>query len=102
MSEHELKTWPEPFSAVLSGTKRHEIRKADRPFAVGDVLELREWDPDGVPVTETIRVLRGQTTKPQRGKYTGRSIRVRVTYLSAGGTWGLPNNLCVMSIEVLP
>ncbi len=42
---HELKTWPEFFSALVSGEKTAEIRKDDRPFAVGDILWLREWCP---------------------------------------------------------
>lgn len=91
MTTHDLKTWPQPFAAVLTGEKTYEIRKADRPFAAGDRLLLREWDPEiwehpthGVPAA--------------RG-YTGRSILVEVTYLSTGGTWGLPADLCVMSIR---
>jgi hypothetical protein len=79
---HELKTWPEPFGAVRSRRKTHEIRRCDRPFAVGDVLRLREWDP----TTES---------------YTGEETTCLVTHLSAGGTWGLPVDLCVMSIVVL-
>lgn len=78
---HELKTWPGPFEGVISGDKRHEIRKADRDFSAGDTLRLREWDPN---------------TKA----YTGRSIDVAVTYLSPGGSWGLPVGLCVMSIVI--
>lgn len=48
MSEHELKTWPEPFAAVRSDEKLAEFRRDDREprFAVGDVLVLREWEPD--------------------------------------------------------
>lgn len=87
MTTHDLKTWPAPFFAVLDGTKTHEIRVADRPFAVGDVLHLREWVP-----------------LPNGGReayYTGRSVDVEVTYLSSGGSWGLPDNLCVMSIRLL-
>ncbi len=81
LTRHELKTWPEPFEEILRGRKRHEVRRADRPFAVGDELRLREWDPAW-------------------SRYTGRELSVRVTYLSPGGTWGLPADLCVMSVEV--
>lgn len=76
---HELKTWPAEFEAVLNGTKHHEIRRADRPFAAGDILHLREYAPG--PAT-----------------YTGRALYVAVTYISAAGTWGLPPDLCVMSL----
>jgi len=76
---HELKTWPEPFGAVVTGRKTHEVRKYDRNFIVGDELLLREYDPD----TQT---------------YSGRNCLVRVKYVTQGGTFGLPDDLCVMSI----
>ena len=77
---HELKTWPAAFEAIKAGTKHHEIRKNDRRFIQGDLLQLREWDPS----TE---------------KYTDRERTVRVSYVSYGGAWGLPEDICVMSIE---
>jgi hypothetical protein len=46
MNRHELKTWPKYFAAVRSGQKRFEIRRNDREFAVGDILVLREFDPE--------------------------------------------------------
>jgi hypothetical protein len=96
MRTHDLKCWPAPFAAVLSGEKKHEIRVDDRGFAVGDVLHLREWDPTPikVPITAWSTVM----TDGWAG-YTARSLRVRVTHLTPGGAWGLPANLCVMSIE---
>ena len=43
---HELKILPQFFRAVLEGRKTFEVRKNDRPFAVGDVVNLHEYDPD--------------------------------------------------------
>ena len=83
MATHALKTWPEPFAAVLSGNKVHEIRKADRPFAVGDVLVLQEWDPE-------------------TQDYTGDALSVKVTHLTPPGEWGLPDDICVMSVMTCP
>jgi len=97
--EHDLKTWPEPFAAILAGTKRHEIRKADRPFAVGDVLLLREWAPSLMPHDRTGRATEVLFGGPM-GYYTGRSVRVTVTHLTHGGAWGLPADLCVMSVAL--
>lgn len=79
---HELKTWPGPFEAVVAGRKPYEIRRADRPFAVGDDLHLREWEPapDG----------------GRSGRYTGRELVVTVLYITRGGEWGLPADMCVM------
>lgn len=47
MTVHELKTWPEFFTAIREGVKTFDIRKDDRNFAVGDELILREWQPEG-------------------------------------------------------
>lgn len=116
MSEHTLKTWPEFFEKVLSGVKKFEIRKRDRPFAVGDVLRLREWKPFGWGTStldtadeverSTIGVpwpLEAEdiTQEMIEERYTGREVSVRVTYMVAGAPF-LPDDLCAMSIEVLP
>lgn len=89
MAVHELKTWPEPFAAVRSGDKRHEVRRDDRGFAVGDTLRLREWDPAAASFD-----------LGTRGRYTGRVERVRVTYLTRGPEWGVPAGMVVMSIRL--
>lgn len=81
---HELKTWPEPFQAVVEYRKRFEIRRMDRPFAVGDDLVLREWDP----------------RRDVNDRYTGRFAVARVTYISERGSYGLPDDVAVLSIEV--
>lgn len=88
---HVLKTWPEPFVAIIDRKKRFEIRRDDRGFAVGDVLNLKEWDPSlKWPYSESSSF---------NGNYTGRECFVTVTYLVPGGRWGLPADVCVMSIS---
>lgn len=80
--EHELKTWPEYLGPVVSGLKTFEYRIDDRGFAVGDTLLLREWDPSGE-------------------EYTGRSVRVRITYIFRRNVLlddGCIRKHCVMSI----
>ena len=77
MKIHALKTWPEYFEAVAGGEKTFEIRKDDRGFKVGDVLELREYR-----ITED--------------RYTGRSLWRRVTYITA---FDQKPGVVVMAIE---
>lgn len=79
---HELKTWPEYFIQVGAGQKQFEVRKDDgRNFAIGDNLQLKEWDPK----TEM---------------YTGRLIRARVTYIYRGEM--VAPGHCILSIKKLP
>jgi len=42
---HDLKTWPEHFRDVRAGIKTAELRMNDRNYQPGDVLVLREYDP---------------------------------------------------------
>lgn len=79
---HELKTHPEPFCAVWDGRKTYEIRKNDRGFVTGDLLWLNEWDPE----TQC---------------YSGRAVLFEVLYMTSGGYWGLPAELCVLGGRML-
>lgn len=90
MREHDLKCSPEPFRAVREGRKRHETRHNDRGYQVGDVLVLREWVPN----------FRVDRPLPAGGQYTGEVERRVVTYVTPGGEWGIPDHLCVMSLQV--
>ncbi len=58
----EKKVWPEYFQKILEGDKTFEVRLADFECNTGDTLILKEWDPD-------------------TGKYTGREIKKKVTYV---------------------
>lgn len=85
---HVLKCWPEPFQAILDGRKRFEFRRDDRGYAVGDILDLHEWDP--------------HTRYYRRHEIDGltvyRAERQRVTYILRG-LHGVPEGFVVMSIE---
>lgn len=81
---HELKTWPEPFQALVDGRKTFEIRQDDRGgFKVDDVLKLEEYEPPSLG-------------DPGVGRYTGRWLRRKVTYIARG--WGLPDGLVVLAL----
>ncbi|EPZ4999577.1 DUF3850 domain-containing protein [Klebsiella oxytoca] len=65
---HELKIYPEFFSAVCTGVKRAELRKNDRDYRVGDTLHLLET-PRG-------------SCNP-----TGEYINVTITHIADVGEW---------------
>ncbi len=58
----EKKIWPEFFQKILDGIKTYECRLADFECNPGDILVLREWNPE---------------TK----EYTGRLIEKTITYV---------------------
>ena len=80
MIKHDLKIWPDFFDDVALGNKRFEIRKNDRDFKKGDVLNLREFNPD-------------------TRKYTGSNCHKYVRYVMHGGKFGIEDGYCVMGIE---
>ena len=43
---HDLKILPSFYEDVIQHRKTFEVRKNDRPYAVGDFLILREYTPD--------------------------------------------------------
>ena len=91
MSDHHLKTHPGPFGDVWIGRKPFEFRKNDRAYALGDRLFLQEWTP---------RESHDESTLGEGG-YSGRTIEAIVTYILPGGAFGVPEDHCVMAIEIL-
>lgn len=79
---HELKTWPEYFQEVLEGKKLFEVRKDDRLFDVGDILELLEYDP-------------------YEKTFSGRKIFAKITYKLSGGKFGVEVGFCVLGFEII-
>ncbi|SAP56107.1 Domain of Uncharacterised Function with PDB structure [Klebsiella oxytoca] len=75
---HELKIFPEFFSAVCTGVKRAELRKNDRDYRVGDTLHLLETP-------------RGSCHS------TGEFINATITHIADVGEW-MPGYV-LLSIE---
>jgi len=80
--KHELKTWPSCFAAVQAGSKPFDVREKDRDFQVGDVLLLREFDPESE-------------------QYTGNTVTRWVSYVLEGGAFGVQPNWCVLGFSDL-
>ncbi len=59
----EKKVWPYYFKKILEGKKNYELRLANFECREGDILVLKEWNPD-------------------TGEYTGRSIEKEVTFVT--------------------
>lgn len=77
---HGLKINHDALCAIRRGEKKAEVRINDRGYKTGDYLSLCEWDE-------------------QAKLFTGNECLVIVTHITEGGRFGLPNNLCVMSIQ---
>lgn len=73
---HQLKIGASFFEDVYTGEKSFELRKNDRDYKVGDILELMEYAD---------------------GQYTGRSIKVCITYILEDHT-GLEDGYCIMAV----
>jgi len=78
MKRHRLKTKTEYFKSVGVRKKNFELRKNDRDFQEGDILELVEIDDDN--------------------GLTGRMKTAIVTYVLQGGVYGLDPEYCIMGM----
>ncbi len=59
----EKKAWPDYFQKILEGTKSFDVRLADFNCEPGDILVLREWNPE-------------------KNEYTGRIIEKEITFVA--------------------
>lgn len=80
---HELKIWPGCFGAVKAGNKPFDVRENDRNFQVGDLLLLREFEPESE-------------------QYTGQTVTRWVSYILQGGVFGIQPGWCVLGFSDLP
>jgi hypothetical protein len=80
---HELKTLPAYWDAVKRGEKTFEVRRDDRGFQKGDVLEL-------------VR------TELQWSDIARSTLRCEITYILTGGQFGIEPGYVVMGLKELP
>lgn len=94
MTRHQMKLNDRYYDAVANGTKTFEIRKDDRGFRVGDVLELYRVNDNGLYVSKD-----GAYASNDRSGL--RPIQVKVTYILTHNDFpaGIPEGYVVMSIE---
>lgn len=76
---HQIRIGTTFFNDVCNGEKTFELRKNDRGYAKGDILEMMEFT---------------------NGKYTGRSVKVNVTYILEDFA-GLKEDYCIMAIKIM-
>lgn len=89
---HEIKAWPKYFFQMVMEHKKFELRKNDRNYKVGDILYIREWNPDNQ-------------------QYTGNALHAVIKYVLTGtDAFGLPwgeggyilrEDFCILSFEVM-
>jgi Domain of unknown function (DUF3850) len=86
MKVHVVKSWPEFFSRLAVGTRTHELRRNDRDYQEGDVLELHEYNPALMD-------------------YTGRVCTVQITSITsvqkpcAVSKEALHTDFCILSVR---
>lgn len=76
---HHIKLGALFFDEVANGEKTFELRKNDRGYKKGDILEMMEF---------------------KDGKNTGRTVRVLVTYILSEFT-GLEDGYCIMATKLM-
>ena len=76
---HQIRLLKSYFEDVANGIKTFELKKNDRGYKKGDILEMMEFTD---------------------GKYTGRAVRVIVTYILEDYT-GIEDGYCIMAIKLM-
>lgn len=85
MTTHEVKSWSHFFDAIAEGKKRHDLRKNDRDYKIGDTMRLRRYDNIN-------------------GGYTGETLDAEITYITSNkvpcafSSAVLPNDYCILSL----
>lgn len=87
MRVHKVKSWPEFFQPLSEGIRTHELRRNDRSYQVGDMLEMHEFLPD-------------------RRVYSGRTLMMRITSITSASEpcavseEALHSDFCILSVKL--
>ncbi len=84
MKLHTLKIDPEWFQLAHDGIKNYEIRRNDRGYQVGDLLELKETKHSAEEMGAGAPL-----------EYTGRILERKITHILPG----LPGDMAILSVE---
>lgn len=85
---HTVKCWPTYFDAIRRGDKTFDVRRDDRGYQKGDVLELqRTQEPPYQYVVE-----RDYLGKPRH------VLHRRITYVLTGGQFGIEPGYVVLGL----
>ena len=76
---HQIRLAKSYFDDVTNGIKTFELRKNDRGYKKGDILEMMEFAD---------------------GKNTGRTVKVLVTYILEDYT-GIEDGYCIMATKLM-
>lgn len=85
---HDVKSWPQFFRPVVSGTRTHELRRDDRNYRVGDRIVLREYDVETQSYT-------GSFCVAAITSITSRDVPCAVS------DQGLSPDFCILSVQVI-
>lgn len=91
---HQLKTWPNYWDAVASGEKTFEVRRDDRGFQKGDILELARCEKSMLGTYEEMQ-------SPFYPYGPTHVLRKRITYILTGGQFGIETGYVVMGLGEL-
>ena len=82
---HRKKIWPEFFKDIVTDVKPFDVRKeepGESPYAVGDILQVAEWDPEGK-------------------RFSGKSASREITYVLRDERF-LPAGTVVLGLKRIP
>ena len=84
---HELKCIDYLFDSVKDGSKPFDVRKNDRGFQTGDIVELVKIDKDGYYVPENLD-----------NKFSRQTLKRKITFILQGGQFGIQSGYCVLGL----